>query len=107
MYDTGEYGVGDFGIRFLFFFFFTHLSLLAYDTGEVGVGDFGVEFTPHESGSFIVLDVPQVSRLSQLNLLGETLNSKEIHINTFFFNNFKRIIKHQFVFSAPVMYIKC
>ena len=25
-------------------FFFTHLSLLAYDTGEVGVGDFGVGF---------------------------------------------------------------
>ena len=42
-YDTGKVCEGDFGLGFPCFFI-TRLSLLVYDTGEYGVGDFGVRF---------------------------------------------------------------
>ena len=51
----------------------THVSLFAYDMWELCVLNAGVELTAHQGCALVVFDIPQVSRLGQSNILGESL----------------------------------
>jgi len=56
-----------------------YLLLFADGGGEFCVADARVELTAHQRGSLVVLDVAQVRRLGQLDLLTETLHTQPGH----------------------------